>query len=291
VRQVARRVALATALWAFASAAAAVEVEEIALQVPLKDAQGRIWMMPGRVCRPATRESVPLAIINHGSTSNALERATVTPEPCDGEIARWFVARGFAAVFVVRLGHGKTTSPWIEEFHCTREGFRQSGLATARQIEAIVETASRLPNIATDRTVVVGHSAGGWGTIAYASMPHPHAIAAINISGGRGGHYLNKPNSNCHSEHLIEAAADFGKTATLPMLWVYARNDSWFGPALVESLQRAFNAAGGSAQLVETDASGDEGHALFYVAPEMWGPTFVDYLASRGALPVATPIH
>jgi len=288
-----RRFALVAALCAcaFASAASAMEVEDVSLQVPVKDAQGHAWMMHGHVCRPATTAQVPLAVFNHGSTSNGKERAAMEPEPCNGPIARWFVDHGYAIAFVLRLGHGKVASPWIEEFHCTREGFRQSGLETARQIDAIVETASRLPDIAADSTIVVGHSAGGWGTIAYASQPHPHVVAAINVSGGRGGHYLNRPNSNCHPEHLIEAAADFGKTAKLPMLWVYARNDSWIGPDLAGSLHRAFSAAGGSARLVVTEASGDEGHAMFYEAPDAWGPVFADYLAARSALPVVTRIR
>ena len=265
----------------------AVAVEEIALQVPVKDAQGHAWTMRGHVCRPATQAQVPLAVVNHGSISNKSERAAMEPEPCDGPIARWFVSHGFAAAFVLRLGHGRVDSPWIESFDCTREGFRRSGLETARQIQAIVDAASRLPHIAADRVVVVGHSAGGWGTIAYVSQPHANVVAAINISGGRGGHYLNKPNSNCHPEHLIEAAADFGKTATLPMLWVYARNDSFFGPARALSLQHAFSAAGGIARLVETAESGSEGHALFYEDPDIWGPPFAEYLAARDALPAA----
>lgn len=265
----------------------AIAVEDIALQVPIKDAQGHEWTMRGHVCRPPAQAQVPLAVVNHGSISNKAEREVMEPESCDGPIARWFVAHGFAAAFVLRLGHGKSGSPWLEAFHCTRAGFRQSGLETARQIQAIVEAASRLPHISADRVVVVGHSAGGWGTIAYASQAHANVVAAINISGGRGGHYLNLPNSNCHPEHLIEAAADFGETAKLPMLWVYARNDSFFGPTLVQALQRAFSAAGGTARLVETAASGSEGHALFYENPDIWGPLFADYLAQRGVLPFA----
>jgi dienelactone hydrolase len=282
MKALALRIAAACACCVASTAACSIAVDDIPLDVSVTDAQGRDWTMRGHVCRPAIATNVPLAIINHGSTSDERERASMEPEPCDGPIARWFVERGFAAVFVLRLGHGSSVGPWLESFHCTRAGFRASGLQTARQIDAIVAAAVKLPDVFADGVVVVGHSAGGWGTIAYASAPHPQVVAAINISGGRGGHYRNLANTNCHPEHLIEAAADFGRTATLPMLWVYARNDSYFGPVFAAALQHAFNAAGGAARLVETGDSGNEGHALFYAAPGIWGPLFTDYLAARG---------
>jgi dienelactone hydrolase len=266
----------------------AVEIEDMPLQVPIKDAQGRLWSMHGHICRPATHAPVPLAVVNHGSTVNRAEREAMVAEPCDSEIAKWFVEHGFAVAFVLRLGHGKGESPWTESFHCTAAGFREAGLETARQIQAIVDAASRLPNIARDGIVVVGHSAGGWGAIAYDSAPHANVAAVINVSGGRGGHYRYAANSNCHPEQLIEAASGFGKTATIPMLWIYARNDSYFGPALASALNHAFTAAGGAVRFEQTPAFDSEGHALLYggtAGSAVWGPLVESYLAERHALP------
>lgn len=281
--------ALAAALLASTGAAggAGAEVTESALAVPITDLRGGAWTMPGRVCRPAGARAARVVVINHGSTSDPADRRSWVPASCSSAPAKWFTDRGFAVVFVMRLGHGPGDSPWTESFHCTAEGFYQSGMETARQIAIIVDAARRLPNVVADDAVVIGVSAGGWGTIALDARAHPGVAAFINVSGGRGGHYRNVANSNCHPDALVEAAGRFGKTATTPMLFVYARNDSYFGPTLARSLHTAFSAAGAQADFVLTPPFGDDGHALF--GPDdgvaAWGPAVEAYLIARRLLP------
>jgi hypothetical protein len=45
--------------------------------------------------------------------------------------------------------------------------------------------------------------------------------AIIGFAAGRGGHFNGKPNNNCAPDNLVEAAAQFGQTARIPMLWIY----------------------------------------------------------------------
>ena len=53
----------------------------------------------------------------------------------------------------------------------------------------------------------------------------------------------------------------------MPSLWVYAKNDSFFGPAVVERMQAAFLDGGGDVELVmlEADERAD-GHFIFGLA-------------------------
>ena len=79
---------------------------------------------------------------------------------------------------------------------------------------------------------------------------------------GRGGHANDMPNRNCAPHTLIAAAAEFGKTARLPVTWLVAANDSYFAPPLSRQLADAFRAAGGKAEFRVLPASGSEGHWL-----------------------------
>ncbi len=120
-----------------------------------------------------------------------------------------------------------------------------------------------LPFVRPDSAVVVGQSAGGWGAIAYDSLPHPKVSAFVVMAGGRGGHENHEPNENCRPGRLAEAAKHFGATASTPMLWVYAANDSYFAPPIARALYDAFTAAGGKAELVQPGPYDKDGHRVF----------------------------
>jgi len=124
---------------------------------------------------------------------------------CAEEAAQWFLTRGYVVVFALRPGYGSTGGEWAEGYgECSNPQFERGGLSTARDIDAIVNYATALPFVRADGVVVVGHSAGGWGTIAYDSRPHPKVAALINFSGGRGGHRDNIPHSNCREDVLVQ---------------------------------------------------------------------------------------
>lgn len=205
---------------------------------------------------------------------------------CDQEAAQWFTTRGYAVVFALRRGYGATGGDWAEGFGgCAQADYIHAGLETARDIAAVVDYATTLPGVRPDGAVVVGQSAGGWGAIAYDSQPHPKVAALVAMAGGRGGHEDNVPNQNCRPERLAEAVGRFGATASTPMLWVYAANDSYFAPQIADALHRAFTAAGGKAALEQPGPYDGDGHRLFFGpgGSVVWGPMVERYLAQQGA--------
>jgi pimeloyl-ACP methyl ester carboxylesterase len=54
-----------------------------------------------------------------------------------------------------------------------------------------------------------------------------------------------------------------GESSRIPTIWLYANNDSLFGPKLVERMQSAYLDGGGDVKLVMFDKFGNDGHFIF----------------------------
>jgi dienelactone hydrolase len=112
-------------------------------------------------------------------------------------------------------------------------------------------------DVTTNRFVAVGVSAGGFASVALSADPPQGLAAAISFAGGRGS---RADDDVCDEDSLVKAFATLGRTARIPMLWIYAQNDRFFGPALAHRMHAAFTGAGGRAQLIDLPAFGDDGH-------------------------------
>lgn len=258
------------------------EWAEQAMRVPIVDVRGHHRWMIGSICRPTGVQRPRLVVINHGSSTRAVDRPEIPLASCDNEAVRWFTDRRYAVVQVWRLGYGATGGAWTEGFDkCAARDYYKAGMETARQIQAIVDYAVSLPGIDPEGLVVIGHSGGGWGTIAYDGLAHPHVSAVINMAGGRGGHYHNTANSNCGADQLVAAVRLFAKDPSTPMLWIYAKNDSYFGSALAQSMASSYASSGGKLRFYETVGYGEDGHAMFFSpgGSKIWGPLVEAYLS------------
>lgn len=277
----------ALAIGASRAAGDATEYDQHDVTIPTRDDDGESVDMVGKVCVPSDAEGKPrLVIVNHGSPASAADRPSMELGSCDSEVAQWFLSRGYAVLYALRRGYGDTGGDWAENFGpCDHPDYRRAGLESARDVGAMVEFASRLSYVRPNGMIVAGVSAGGWATDAYDSLPHPKVVAMISMAGGRGGHQGGKPNSNCHPEALAAAAGAFGHGAATPMLWVYAQNDTFFGPQIASALYAAFTKAGGRADFHRLGPQGSEGHYLWSMrgGSTVWGPLVEAYLKQRGA--------
>jgi dienelactone hydrolase len=272
IARYAASVLVAALLVAPADAQTAAPALREAATAPAPDASGR--SLPITVRRPPGQGPFPLVIINHGSPSSR-ERPRMEA-PVFSVITDWFVDRGYAVALPLRRGYGSVGGRWDEGYGaCTNPDFYRAGIETARDIEAALATMLQKPYVAQRGAVIVGQSAGGWGTIAMAARPHPAIVGLVNFAGGRGGHRNEQPNANCAPDRLAAAAARFGRGARTPMLWIYTQNDSFFSPAIAQSMHKAFVASGGVATLHQLPAFGEDGHRL---------------MAQRAGLPVWEPI-
>jgi dienelactone hydrolase len=253
--------------------------------VPLEIA-GTRYLLYTRICRPSGDAPARVVVIAHGSPPSPSARPGMAPVACDREAVRWFLDRGFVVVAAMRRGYGATGGTWAEGFgRCDAADYFASGLETTRDIAATVDYAATLPFARPQGMVLVGQSAGGWGSIAYNAMPHPRVTAFVNMAGGRGGHYENQPGMNCRPELLADAAGRFARTATTPMLWIYTENDSFFAPAIAAAMYAAYAQNGGKAEFEQLGPFGQDGHNLFFGGggSQIWGPLVERYLVSRPA--------
>jgi dienelactone hydrolase len=212
--------------------------------------------------RPAGDGPFRLAVIAHASSQNVLRRAQM-PQPEYRALAAFLVARGFAVLVPERPGHGATGGKYLEDQGgCDEADYFRSGRATADSILSALSYLRGQPFIRPDDTVVVGHSAGGWGALAVAGENPLRVSAIVAFAPGRGGHANDFPKQVCAPHTLVAAAAEFGKGARVPVTWLVAANDSYFPPDLSRQLADAFRAGGDRVDLHVLEASGSEGHWL-----------------------------
>jgi pimeloyl-ACP methyl ester carboxylesterase len=104
--------------------------------------------------------------------------------------------------------------------------------------------------------------------------------AVIVFAAGRGGRVDGKPNNNCNPDKLVAATAEFGRTARVPMLWIYTENDTYFGPDLSRRMHEAFVGAGGDAEYHLVGPFGNEGHGLIDAREgvPIWSPLVSRFL-------------
>lgn len=286
------------AMWVVLSALLATAPQAFARsgpQGPEQDALRRqLWLVPSQdtrvlmrtlVYRPPGGGPFPLVVINHGSVQGERRRAGL-PQPEFAAASEWFVRRGYAVAVPQRPGHGETGGPYFEtnspEGGCDQVDYRQSGDAIADSIQAAIDFLVRQPFVKKTGVIVVGHSSGGWGALALASRDPRDVKAIVSFAGGRGGRMNGRPNHNCAPDKLVEAARMFGAGARIPVLSIYAKNDSFFGPDLAQAMNDAYRNAGGRIDFRLLPAFGTDGHALLGARDgvAMWGPIVEEFLAA-----------
>jgi dienelactone hydrolase len=231
-----------------------------------------------RVLRPAGPGPFPLAVVSHGSPPDPSQRPAMQV-PTYASASNWLLERGYMVSLPLRRGYGETGGPWLENFgSCSTPDYYRAGLTSAEDIRTAADFLRNRSEVRRDRVLLVGVSAGGWGSLAAASQNPPGVFAVINFAGGRGGHHPKV--GNCAPPHLVAAAGRYGSTARIPTLWLYAANDSFFAPDLARKMFDAFVRAGGRAEFVALPAFGSDGHQVFGAADgrALWQPPVEKFL-------------
>ena len=254
-----------------------------------------LWAIPSIIpmlaylVRPVGDGPFPLLVMNHGVALDPKERSYF-PVIEFRDAALWFAKQGYVVVAPIRPGYGAAAIEIPERGlfglffsgvgDCSDANFRDAGLAIASLDMWVIEYMSTQSFIKRNDVIVVGQSGGGWGAISLASQNPKSVRAMIGFEAGRGGHLNGIPNNNCAPDRLVDAAAQFGRTARIPMLWIYTHNDSYFGPELSMRLASAFQAAGGNVEYHLLPDFGADGH--FFIdspdAVQIWAPLVSEFL-------------
>jgi dienelactone hydrolase len=246
--------------------------------IPAQDRTTLMWTM---VYRPPGDGPFPLAVINHGSTQSELRRAQYR-RPSYSALTEWLVAHDYAVAVPQRPGHGETGGPYYEaQGRCADADFRKSGIRTAAAIAAAIDYMSGQSFVRRTGLLALGQSAGGWGSLALAADHAPAGLkAVVAFAPGRGGRVNDTANNNCAPDRLVAAAREFGQKARIPTLWLYAENDSYFGPALSRRMAEAYRAGGGQVEYHLLPALAGDGHHLISARDgvPLWKPILEDFI-------------
>jgi dienelactone hydrolase len=255
------------------------------LRVPLPRDVGTLEAL---LVRPSHPGRYPLVLLSHGSPRADAKRQRMTPLAMLPQ-AREFARRGWAVLIVMRHGYGSSAGGWAEGYgSCSNPDYTAAGKAGAADLRLSLEFVSHRPDIDSTRMIAVGVSAGGFATVALTTNPPPGLVAAISFAGARGS---PRANQVCSPDRLIEAFRAFGERSRIPMLWVYAANDHFFGPALAQHLREAFVAGGGNVDFVAAPAFGSDGHDLFSPAGiPIWAPYVDAFLQKQNLTLRGTPL-
>jgi dienelactone hydrolase len=213
-----------------------------------------------------------LAVINHGSPADASKRPQM-PVPTFASASNWLLARGYLVALPLRRGYGETGGAWAEAYGaCANPDYYRAGLMSADDIQAVLGFFRARADVARERGLLVGYSAGGWGSLALASKNPKEVRAVLNFAGGRGGKHPQA--GNCAPQRLVEAAGRYGATARIPSLWLYAENDKFFAPELSRKMFDAYVRGGAPAEYAALPEFGSDGHYVFSTAAgrKLWQP-------------------
>lgn len=218
---------------------------------------GHVFRLEGLIVKRAdATDRLPIALITHGKPTNLQNMLDTRVEDFKGQ-AKDLASRGWLAVVVIRRGFGQSDGPMPAPASCRSKSLVERFSADSDDLEATLNYVAQRPDADPTRTIAIGVSAGGAAVISLSARNPKNFLGVINVSGGL--RFTNCPKE----ELLVDAMKAFGSKSRVPSLWLYAKNDSYFGPDLVERMRTAFLDGGGDARLVMFDPVGQDGHTLF----------------------------
>jgi dienelactone hydrolase len=261
------------------------ELREEVVSIPLHaaTAQEQAFPLTGTLFQPAGPGPFPVVVLSHGSPARARDRDVMGRYRVIPQV-REFMRMGFAVLVPMRRGYGASPGDYAESFGPCSEGarFEQSGAASARDVISAIDFVRTRPSLDARRIVLAGQSAAGFASLAAAAQAPAGVVAVINLAGGRGGR--GRDGVPCAPEAMASVLARYAATTRAPVLWLYAENDKYFGPATSRAWHAAFERAGGKGRYLLTPAFGNDGHLLFYAAEgiPVWSPPVQAFLREAG---------
>lgn len=230
----------------------------------------------------ATPQPRPVLVLNHGRAVDAASRASLGRARYS-DASAWFAGHGFLVAVPTRVGYGVSGGDDVEDSgQCRNKIYEPAYAAAAQQTQAVLQAVWQRPDVNPQRSVVVGQSFGGATSVAMAARNPAGVVATINFAGGGGGNPQTMPQRPCRPDLLERMFANYGKTARLPMLWVYTENDQYFGPTYPREWFEAYQKAGGQGEFKQFPPHGEDGHSLFTRFPAVWRPVVSDFLRRQG---------
>lgn len=216
----------------------------------------------------------PVVIINHGWGVERIPSAQLAFRPT--MIAAEFMRRNFAVVVPMRRGFSGSSGAAVGFENCRLSGFKH---ASIDDLKAVVSWVKTRPWADAGSLLMLGHSAGGLATLAYASTPDPGVRLFINFSGGlRGG-------GGCNWEsELNTVVVDYGRGTKQRTVWFYGSNDSFFSASLYRKIFKEYSTVSTNSVLYDLGDFKHDSHLLFsdFDGYPLWRDAFWKEISDAG---------
>ena len=229
-------------------------VSEQVVMVPKVGAHATV-ALETTIFRPPGDGPFPLVVINHGKAAGrpAFQgRARFAAQSAE------FLRRGYVVALPMRQGFSRSGGAYVGG-SCDVQA---NGLMQAEDVTAALDYLTRQSYVDSERIVVMGQSHGGLSTMAFNAIGYPGVRGVVNFAGG-----LRNESCDNWEYNLIDAFADYGRTARYPSLWIYGDNDSYWPWPLPEHMFNSYKstATGSAADATFVDVGEFEAdsHRLF----------------------------
>jgi dienelactone hydrolase len=215
--------------------------------------------------RPRAWGPFPWIVMSHGTAPKLEGNRTIGRYRSLNPIREW-VRRGYAVVVPVRRGYGASGGDHLGDAYgsCAKPDFRRAGEGAALDLLATIEWARTHKDLDPKRWLLVGQSAGGFASIYTASKRPDGLVAVLAFAPGRGGRPDTHPGQPCVPDTLARLFASIAPNVAVPVLWFYAENDAYIGPAAARLWFESFRNAGGRGDLVMLPPfSQNQGHGVY----------------------------
>jgi dienelactone hydrolase len=201
--------------------------------------------------RPGGPGPFPWLAMSHGTATSAEANRKIGRYRALTPIREW-VKRGYAVVVVVRRGYGASGGDTFGDSYgsCKNPDFRRAGEGAALDLLAAIDWAKTQPDLDRRRWLLVGQSSGGFASIYAASKRPDGLVAVLAFAPGRGGRPDTNPGLPCWPDLTAKLFASIAPDIAVPVLWFYAENDEFVGPAAARLWFGSFREAGGQGDFV-----------------------------------------
>jgi dienelactone hydrolase len=224
------------------------------------------------IYKPKGDGPFPLVVINHGKASGD---PRFQSRYRHSGAARFFLQRGYAVLLPMRQGFSKSEGAYISG-GCNVES---NGRLQAEDVQAVLDHVVKQTWADKNQILVMGQSHGGWTSLAFGTVKYPGVRGLVNFAGG-----LRQTQCSAWEGGLIRAAKSYGEKSSLPSLWFYGDNDSYFSPYVFHQMHEQYVGAGGKAELVAFGSFGSDAHSTFGSrhGESIWQPAVEKFMHQVG---------
>lgn len=201
---------------------------------------------------------LPLALITHGKAASGISMGDLRAASY-ATVARDLARRGWLAVVVLRRGFGQSDGPFPAAASCADPDIGKQSDSDADDLDGALRALKERPDVDPERIVAIGESAGGAAVLALAKRKPAGLRGVINVAGGLNLETCTERGRDA----LVAAVKGFQVAGGPPQLWIYAKNDELFPPALVDRMRAAALDAGGDIRFVDLPEIKPRGHLIF----------------------------